>query len=97
MEYLFRRDGSCRIAGKDGYFSGSGYEIRVGTEKPPAKAAYQVINLKGQTLTLKDLVQDRNVRLTYVGEAGKEEAGPEPLATAQEADRAMETEEKTAE
>ena len=97
VEYLFRRDGSCRIAGKDGYFSGSGYEIRVGTEKPPAKAAYQVINLRGQTLTLKDLAQDRNVRLTYVGEAEKEEADPEPLATAQEADRAMETEEKTAE
>ncbi len=29
-EYVFREDGSCRIAGKEGYFGGSGYEITVG-------------------------------------------------------------------
>ena len=31
-EYVFREDGSCRIAGEEGYFGGSGYEITVGSE-----------------------------------------------------------------
>ncbi|MBQ8092420.1 MAG: tetratricopeptide repeat protein, partial [Clostridia bacterium] len=68
MEYVFRRDGSCTIDGKDGWFGGSGYDIFVGDEPYPGKRTYLVVNLRGSTLTLKDYVQDKNLRLTYVGE-----------------------------
>ena len=68
VEYVFRRDGSCSIAGEEGYFGGSGYAIRMGSEPYPAKDAYSVVNLRGKTLTLKKLDTGSTVRLSYVGE-----------------------------
>ena len=69
VEYVFRRDGSCAIAGEEMYFGGSGYEICVGGEPYPTQAAYTVVNLKNKTLTLKNLETGKNMRLNYVGEA----------------------------
>jgi len=69
VEYVFRRDGSCAIAGEEKYFGGSGYEICVGGEPYPTQAAYTVVNLKNKTLTLKNLETGKNMRLNYVGEA----------------------------
>ncbi|MBQ7887036.1 MAG: hypothetical protein IJ313_09105 [Clostridia bacterium] len=74
VEYIFRRDGSCSIAGEEGYFGGSGYEITVGPEKYPTSGAYSVVSLRNKTLTLKNLDTGSTVRLSYVGEAAKEEA-----------------------
>ena len=67
-EYTFRRDGSCTIAGEAGYFGGSGYDIAVGAEKYPTKAAYSVVSLRNKTLTLKNLSAGTTVRLSYLGE-----------------------------
>ena len=78
VEYVFRRDGTCSIAGREGYFGGSGYEITMGSEPYPTKGAYSVVNLKSNTLTLKNLETKSTVRLSYVGEptqAGQENAG----------------------
>lgn len=80
VEYIFRRDGSCAIAGEEGYFGGSGYDIFVGSEPYPTRAAYAVVSLRGQTLTIKDLSGGGNVRLNYLGEAE-----PPAEATAAEA------------
>ena len=68
VEYTFRRDGSCCIAGEEGYFGGSGYDIAVGAEKYPTKAVYSVVSLRNKTLTLKNLSAGSTVRLSYVGE-----------------------------
>lgn len=79
VEYVFRRDGTCSIAGREGYFGGSGYEITVGSEPYPTKTAYSVVNLKSKTLTLKNLETKSTVRLSYVGEpteAGQENENP---------------------
>ena len=69
VEYIFRRDGSCAIAGEEKYFGGSSYEIYVGSEPYPTQAAYTIVNLKNKTLTLKNLETGKNMRLNYVGEA----------------------------
>ena len=79
VEYVFRRDGTCSIAGREGYFGGSGYEITMGSEPYPTKGAYSVVNLKSNTLTLKNLETKSTVRLSYVGEpteAGQENENP---------------------
>ncbi|MGN0772371.1 MAG: tetratricopeptide repeat protein [Candidatus Ventricola sp.] len=68
VEYVFRRDGTCSVAGREGYFGGSGYEITVGSEPYPTKGAYSVVSLKDKTLTLKNLETKSTVRLSYVGE-----------------------------
>ena len=68
MEYIFRRDGSCLIAGEEGYFGGSGYDITVGREKYPTDKAYSVVSLRNKTLTLKNLEKGSTVRLSYLGE-----------------------------
>ena len=67
-EYIFRRDGSCSIAGEEGYFGGIGYDIAVGAEEYPTKAAYSVVSLRNKTLTLKNLSAGTTVRLSYLGE-----------------------------
>ncbi len=72
VEYIFRRDGSCTIAGEEGYFGGSGYDLAVGTEKYPTKAAYSVVSLRNKTLTLKKLDTKSTIRLSYVGDAETE-------------------------
>lgn len=68
VEYVFRRDGSCRINDQEAFFGGSGYEIDVGPEPYPKKAAYSVISLRRSVLTLKQLSTGKNTRLTYLGE-----------------------------
>lgn len=68
IEYIFRCDGTCSVAGREGYFGGSGYEITMGSEPYPTKGAYSVVNLRGKTLTLKNLETKSTVRLSYVGE-----------------------------
>ncbi len=68
VEYIFRRDGSCAIAGEEGFFGGSGYDIAVGAEKYPTKAVYSVVSLRNKTLTIKKLDTGSTVRLSYVGE-----------------------------
>ena len=73
VEYLFRRDGSCSIAGEELYFGGSGYEICVGKTQYPTEPAYSVVNLRGTTLTLKDLETKSNFRLSYLGEEAQDE------------------------
>ncbi len=73
VEYIFRPDGTCTIAGKDGYFGGSGYEIRVGDEPYPTQGAYSVISLRNKTLTLRSLETDKAIHLSYVGKAEQEE------------------------
>ena len=80
-EYVFRRDGSCCIAGEELYFGGSGYDIRVGEEPYPTKAAYSVVNLRSGTLSLKNLETKGTVRLTYVGEENGEAAQEETQQT----------------
>ena len=72
-EYLFRKDGSCRIGGEDAFFNGNGYEIDVGPQPNPTEVAYTVVSLRGSTLTLKRKDTGKNVRLTYLG-SGEDEA-----------------------
>ena len=69
VEYVFRRDGSCCIAGEEAFFGGSGYDLAIGPEKYPTKAAYSVVSLRKNTLTLKNLETKSTVRLSYLGEA----------------------------
>ena len=81
VEYIFRRDGSCSIAGKEGYYGGSGYDITFGEEPYPTKKAYSVVNLRNKTLSLKNLETKTTVRLSYVvEEATDEEASETPKA-----------------
>ena len=68
VEYIFRRDGSCSIAGEELYFGGSGYGISVGAQPYPTKDAYSVVSLRNKTLTIKNLATKSTVRLSYVGE-----------------------------
>ena len=79
-EYIFRRDGSCCIAGEEMYFGGSGYELRLGSEPYPEKAAYSIVNLRGDTLSLKNLETRSTVRLTYLGDEAPEAAAAEKEA-----------------
>lgn len=76
-EYIFREDGSCRIAGEEGYFGGSGYEITVGSEPYPMEGAYSVVSVRGSTVTLRGLQSGKTIRLSYLGEptAKEESAG----------------------
>lgn len=69
VEYIFRRDGSCAIAGVEGYFGGQDYRVFVGYAPYPANTVYSVVSLKNKTLTLRDEAQNRNIRLSYLGEA----------------------------
>lgn len=73
VEYVFRRDGTCSVAGREGYFGGSGYDITIGSEPYPTKGAYSVVNLRGKTLSLKNLETKSTVRLSYVGEPTQQE------------------------
>jgi len=85
VEYVFRPDGSCAIAGEELYFGGSGYGISIGTEPYPTKDAYSVVSLRNKTLTIKNLENKSTVRLSYVGEATeKGEAEQEAAAPAEE-------------
>ena len=68
-EYVFRRDGTCTIAGKDGYFGGSGYEVFVGETPYPTTRAYRVVSLKKGVFTMHDEATNKDFRLTYLGEA----------------------------
>lgn len=68
VEYMFRRDGSCVIAGEEGYFGGEGYAIYVDAQPYPVKSAFEVVSLRGKNLTLKASDTKKNIRLTYVGE-----------------------------
>ena len=78
-EYVFREDGSCRIAGEEGYFGGSGYEITVGSEPYPTTGAYSVVSVRGSTVTLRGLQSGKTIRLSYLGEAtAKEETADNP-------------------
>ena len=67
-EYTFRRDGSCAIAGEELYFGGRNYDIYVGAEPYPAKAAYSVVSLKKDVLTIRNKETGKDIRLTYLGE-----------------------------
>ena len=78
-EYVFREDGSCRIAGEEGYFGGSGYEITVGDEPYPTTGAYSVVSVRGSAVTLRGLQSGKTIRLSYLGEATpKEESAENP-------------------
>ncbi len=65
-EFLFREDGSCKIAESELFFGGSGYEIFIGETPYPQNAAYLIISLRGSTLTLKELSSGRTLRLAYL-------------------------------
>lgn len=76
-EYIFRRDGTCRIAGEERYFGGSNYDISLGDSPYPTSAGYGVVSLRNQTLTLKDRAAGTTLRLTYLGEPTQKEASAE--------------------
>ena len=86
VEYVFRRDGTCAIAGEEAYFGGSGYDIFMGDAPYPEKTGFSVVSLKGKTLTLKNRESGKNVRLNYVGEPTPPQAEAEQEAE-QEAER----------
>ena len=74
-EYIFRRDGSCCIDGKEGYFGGKNYEITVGEEPYPTTGEYSVVSVKNKAVTLRGLQSGKTIRLNYLGEpTPKEEA-----------------------
>ena len=66
--YVFRRDGSCSLDGREAYFSGKDYDILIGDEPRPTKAGYRFVRMSGGTLTLRDAQTDALLRLKYVGE-----------------------------
>ena len=68
VEYVFRRDGTCAVAGQEMYFGGSGYDITMGDAPYPTQKAYAIVSLRNNTLTLKNAASGSNVRLSYVGE-----------------------------
>lgn len=77
-EYIFRRDGSCCIDGKEGYFGGKNYEITVGEEPYPTTGEYSVVSVKNKAVTLRGLQSGKTIRLNYLGEpTPKEEAADE--------------------
>jgi len=84
VEYIFRRDGSCCIAGEELYFGGSGYGICVGDQPYPRKDAYSVVSLRNKTLTIKNLETRSTVRLSYVGEPTAKDEGAQEAAEANE-------------
>ena len=67
-EYIFRRDGSCRIDGKEGYFGGKGYEITVGEAPYPTTGEYSVVSVKRSAVTLRGIQSGKTIRLNYLGE-----------------------------
>ena len=67
-EFTFRRDGSCAIDGRECYFGGRNYDLYIGDEPYPTKAAYGVVSLKKGVLTLRDKSTGKDFRLTYLGE-----------------------------
>ena len=69
VEYIFRPDGTCAIAGQEAYFGGSGYDIMIGEAPYPTKVGFGVVSLKSKTLTLKNYETKKTIRLNYVGEA----------------------------
>ena len=74
-EYIFRRDGSCCIDGKEGYFGGKNYEITVGEEPYPTTGEYSIVSVKNKAVTLRGLQSGKTIRLNYLGEpTPKEEA-----------------------
>lgn len=78
IEYVFRRDGSCRIDGEELYFGGSGYEIRIGEEPYPTTGVYSVVSLRNGSMTLRSIETGKDIRLSYLGEATeKEDPGDE--------------------
>ena len=89
IEYIFRRDGTCRINGTEGYYGGTKYEIRVGEEPYPTVSTYQVVNLRNNVLTIKELGSGRNIRLSYVGEPTEKTDITEPAETQSEADTGL--------
>ena len=76
-EYIFRRDGSCRIDGKEGYFGGKNYEITVGENPYPTTGEYSVVSVKNQVVTLRGLQSGKTIRLSYLGEPTPKDEGDE--------------------
>lgn len=90
VEYNFREDGSCAIAGEEAYFSGMDYDIFVGGEPNPTKAVYEFVSLKNGTLTLKKLGTNITMRLTYLGEPKEKPEKAEKPSEMPEAESAEE-------
>lgn len=67
MSYVFRRDGTYSVDGREGYYSGNGHEITMGSEPYPTTAAYTVVSLQDQKLTLKRADNGETVRLSLIG------------------------------
>ena len=76
-EYIFRRDGSCRIDGKEGYFGGKGYEITVGEAPYPTTGEYSVVSVKRSGVTLRGIQSGKTIRLNYLGEPTPKDAESE--------------------
>ena len=96
VEYVFRRDGTCAVAGQEMYFGGSGYDVNMGDAPYPTQKAYSVVSLRNNTLTLKNAASGSNVRLSYVGEPTPPAAQAEATAgeaTPAQAESKTETEE----
>lgn len=87
-EYIFRRDGTCCIAGEERYFGGSNYDITLGDAPYPTSAGFGVVSLRNQTLTIKDRAAGTTLRLTYLGEPTEKEE-PDGAEEAQSAEAAQ--------
>ncbi len=68
VEYVFREDGTCTIAGENAYFSGRAYAINVGDAPNPTSGGYELVSLRNGKATLRSLEGKATVRLTYLGE-----------------------------
>lgn len=67
-EYVFRRDGSCCVAGEERYYGGKDYDITMGDEPYPTRKAYGFVGLRRNTLTLEESESGKTIRLSYLGE-----------------------------
>ena len=53
------------------YYGGKDYDLTLGDAPNPTKAAYNVVSLRKNTLTLRITGTKENIRLNYVGEAAE--------------------------
>lgn len=79
-EYVFREDGSCRIAGEERLFRRKRVRNTLwAANRIRRPGAYSVVSVRGSTVTLRGLQSGKTIRLSYLGEAtAKEETADNP-------------------
>lgn len=91
-EYVFRRDGTCSVAGEEGYFSGKDYAVMLGDAPYPTQVAFSVVSIKNDVLTIKDPQTGSTTRLSYLGEPTPAQDAPDETAAGEAADDGAEPE-----